>query len=47
MDSFALVVLLEQPIDSSELARIVKAHFEGERLREITFALLGRGEPLP
>jgi hypothetical protein len=41
------IVLVERRLDPAELARLVSLHFEDERVREITFTLIGEGEPLP
>jgi hypothetical protein len=47
------IVILEQRVEPAELARLVHLHFDDmvkyvrDRVREITFALIGGGEPLP
>ena len=45
-----VVVLVEQRIDRSVLRRLVERDFEDptlrERVRELTFLLIGEGEPL-
>ena len=45
------VVLVERRIDPAVLRRLVERDFEDpalrERVRELTFLLIGEGEPLP
>jgi hypothetical protein len=48
------ILVLDQKINPADLARLAAAFFEEimdpairERVRELTFALIGEGEPLP